>query len=157
MSKEPTPITEHSGFKYLHLVLALVLGAIWTLFSFFSWILDITPTTLTSYAYGIIGVTIYLLFAFIWQILWKFFGKVSLKLTPNLPDPDLGFKYLHLVLSLVLGVIWALFNFFSWLPGVTPALLIAFSYGLIGLTIYLMFAFIWHILWAFFHTASEKL
>jgi hypothetical protein len=157
MSKEKTPIVEHMGFKYLHLVLALVLGAIWTLFSFFGWITGIAPQDLTSYAYGIIGVTVYLMFAFIWQILWKFFGKVSWKLTPNLDDPDLGFKYLHLVLSLILGVIWAVFNFFSWLPGVTPVLLITFAYGLVGLTIYLLFAFIWHILWAFFHTTSEKM
>jgi len=148
--------SEHLGYKYIHLLLTLVLGAIWALFSFFGWIMGITPVTLQSFAFGIVGITIYLIFAFIWQLLWKFFHKVSGVLMPEGTE-HLGFKYIHLLISLILGVIWTLFSFFNWIVLINTPALLTYAYGILGITIYLVFAFIWHALWAFFHKVSEAL
>jgi len=72
-------------------------------------------------------------------------------------EAHLGFKYLHLALALILGVIWALLCFFQWIVAIDPDVLINFAYGLVGITIYVLFAFIWQIMWRYFHKLSEKL
>lgn len=132
-----------------------MLATIWGLFSFFSWIATMSPVVLMNFAYGLIGITIYIVFAFVWEIIWRFFHKVSSQFDSY--ADDLGFKYLGLTIILILGVIWTLFSFFTWIPGIAPTALVTFAYGFIGLTILLFFIFIWYLLWAFFHKTSEKL
>ena len=145
--------TNHQGFKYLHLILALVLGTFWGLLNVFGWLTGVVPATLTTFAYGMVGITLYLLFAFIWQILWTYFTKAS-KLISGV-ETDLNFKYVFLMLTLILGFAWTLFNFFSWIPIVNVPKLLMYSYGIVGVTLFLLFAFIWEVLWSFFHKASE--
>ena len=153
MSKATT--TNHQGFKYLHLILALVLGTFWGLLNFFGWLTGVV--TLTTFAYGMVGVTLYLLFAFIWQILWTYFTKAS-KLISGV-ETDLNFKYVFLMLTLILGFAWTLFSFFGWVAAMPAidfvAALTTYAYGIVGVTLFLLFAFIWEVLWSFFHKASE--
>ena len=148
-------VVDHSGFKYLHLVLTLVLMFFWTLFSFFTWLTGIEPVALMNFALGFVGLFMYLLFTFFWQILKHYMDKVFKKFVPE-GWTDLGFKDLILVITLILGVMWALFNFFSWLPtGVTATSLYTFGLGLTAITLVVLFGFLVEIVWAFFHKVSD--
>jgi len=150
---KPVATTNHQGFKYLHLILALVLGTFWGLLNFFGWLAGMEAATLTTFAYGMVGVTMYLLFAFIWQILWTYFTKAS-KLIAGV-ETDLNFKYVFLMLTLILGFAWTLFSFFGWITIIDVPALVTYAYGIVGVTLFLLFAFIWEVLWSFFHKVSE--
>lgn len=153
-TKEPT-VFEHPGFKYLHLMLSLVLAFIWTLFSFFGWLTALDAATLVSFAFGLVGILVYLVFAFIWSILKHYFEKAFNVIKPQ-NYTDLGFKQLLMTISLILGVIWAFFNFFTWVgTGVTPATLYTFSLGLVGITMVFVIVLVFEILWVFFHKVSD--
>ena len=145
---------QHTGFKYIHLLLTAILAAIWSLFNFFGWLTALVPATLVSFSYGLVGLTIYLFFAFIWSVLHNFFKSVSAKIA-GLPD-DWHFKYLFLTIMMILGALWTLFSFFSWLTLIDASVLMTYGLGLVGLTIVLFFVFIWEVAWSFFHKVSEK-
>ena len=103
---------EHVGLKYLHLVLIAILALGALFYKFSAWLVG--PVDFTSLGFIILGLLGFELMVFLMQLTWRFFEKL---MTYVIKDyKPLGLKTIILYGIIMLGLIWTVFTYFTWLP-----------------------------------------